>query len=172
MIHVFQRLLPPGWVYPCTTEDISAQLAKVPTEDLEGLWAVGLVPATRRDCGANGRYFSAPKPVIYLLSYREALRYRLSPHTTRADVEHLWAVEIAYGMRIEQEGSRWVCQWETEALRRYTVEHVLMHEVGHHVCHCQRRRDGFTGSLEYGASEQFAEHYALRLRPLPGRIFD
>lgn len=164
MINVFQRPLPPGWVYPCTPEDISAQLAEVPTGDLEGLWAVGLVPATRRDCWANGRYFSAPKPVIYLLSYRETLCYRQPPHTTRAGIEHGLSVETAYGMQIEQEGRRWACQWEAEALRRFTIEHVLMHEIGHHICFLQRHRDGFKGALGWAASEQFAEDYALRFQ--------
>ncbi|MDQ2686240.1 MAG: SMP-30/gluconolactonase/LRE family protein [Armatimonadota bacterium] len=101
-----------------------------------------------------------------MYSYRETLCYRQPPHITRGDIEHFWVVELSYGMQITQEGSRWVCQWEAEALRRFTVEHVLLHEIGHHVCFRQRRQEGFQGPLRHIPSEQFAEDYALRLQRL------
>ncbi len=162
MFTVFERPLTPGLIYPCTVQDIAEELTRVPPTDLGGLNGVGLVPTTRSDHWANGRYFARPKPHILLYSYPDTLTYRLSPHTKRHDIEHSLAVEIAFGMRVERQGSRWLCRWEPERLQVFTLKHVLLHEVGHHVYWMQRQQDGFTGNPSTRVKEQFAEDYALR----------
>jgi hypothetical protein len=161
-ITLFERPLLAGWIYPCTLEDIRERLAELPTEDLEGLWAVGLVPSTRKDCSVNGRYFGGDRPTIHLCSHQMSLTYKQPDQVKRSDLEHSQMVQLEYGMRIERVGSRWFCRWSPEDLRRFVVEHVLLHEVGHHVHHMQRRRQGFTSRLTLGVREQFAEDYALR----------
>jgi hypothetical protein len=71
-------------------------------------------------------------------------------------------VELAFGMRVEQIGRRWVCRWSADDLLRFILEHVLIHEVGHHVDWRERTRAGFTRVPSLAAREQFAEDYALR----------
>lgn len=162
MINVFERTLLPNEVYPCTTEDIRQRLTRIPTIDLEGLWAVGLISSTRKDNNSNGRYIPGRKPVIHLLSYPETLAYKLFPHTKYSEIESGLAVELKFGMRVEQIGSRWMCTWDKESLRQFTLEHVLLHELGHHVYYRQRIRTGVSSFPAYHVGEQFAEAYALR----------
>lgn len=164
-IRFFSEPLPAGWVYPCTLEDIRAQLSRLPPEDLRGLHAVGLVPSTRRDQPANARYCYSPHPVIRLYSFLADLRYKLPARTRGGDIESGLAVELEYGLQVEQVGSRYTVRWEARHLRRFILEHVLPHEVGHHVYHTRRQVAGYVfrpGTVE---SEQFAEAYARRIRP-------
>lgn len=165
-VAVFERPALAGWVYPCTPHDIRGQLARVPEWDQEGLWAVGLVPATRRNCGAYGTYYPwkrpMNKPVIFLHSQPSSLRFRLRWHWSHGALARCFAVELAYGMEVDQTSGRTVCRWGAECLRRYTLEHVLPHEIGHHVQYRQRWRGGHGGDLGWRVKEQFAEDYALR----------
>ncbi len=162
MVPVFERPLTPGWVYPCTVKDINEQLSLIPSCELDGLAAVGLVPATRKDCRADGRYFFRDKPQVHLYSYPASLTYRQAAQTKRHETERGLAVEIAFGMCVEKQGSRWVCHWEADHLREFTLRHVLLHEIGHHVYWMERRRNGHKTLPRTAASEQFAEDYALR----------
>jgi len=154
----------PGWVYPCTLADIQARLAKLPEADLESLWAVGLAPSTRKDCHVHARYIPGERPVIYIFSYVDTLVFKQPANVKRSEVESGLVVELMYGMEVECAGSRWLCRWNPENLRRFIVEHVLLHEVGHHVHYMQRARQGIQRPPTKRDTEQFAEAYALRHR--------
>ena len=163
-IRFFERPLLPGWIYPCTLDYIQTRLAQLPEEDLEGLWAVGLAPSTRNDWKANARYIFGERPVIYIFSFAASLTFKQPAHVKRSEIESGLAIELAYGMQVQRVGSRWLCQWEPENLRRFIVEHVLLHEVGHHVHYRQRARVGIHRPPAHRDTEQFAEAYALRQR--------
>ncbi|HEY3268179.1 MAG TPA: hypothetical protein VGM37_14750 [Armatimonadota bacterium] len=79
------------------------------------------------------------------------------PHTRPHNIEQWYRHELAFGMRVEQRGGRYVGVWEPGDLRRYVACHVLLHEVGHHVF---RRRFGFHPGE---TSERYADDYAFRL---------
>src|SRR5262249_47370116 len=143
-------------------DDLRTHLSQVDAGDLEGLWAIGLVPSTQKDCGANARYFADPRPVIHVYSIPDTLRYRQPLHTRRSDLETGCRIELEYGRRIEQEGARWACRWAPEPLRQFILEHVLLHEIGHHVTHRERRRLGLPRLTNQTHREQLAEAYALR----------
>lgn len=162
MPHVFERPLLPGWVYPCTTAYLVQSLSSLPPEFLDGLWAVGLVPATQKDCAANARYIPRPKPVIHVYSFPDSFSYQLPKSTRQSDVLRDLATELDYGMRLEEAGARLVCAWDPEDLRRFVTEFVLLHEVGHHVCHQERRRDGWTPCPGNQVCEQFADAFARK----------
>lgn len=161
-MHVFERPCLPGWFYPCTVEDIRQRLSLLPESDLNGLWAVGLVPATRKDSSADGRYFFCEKPVVHLYAYPTTLAHKQPAHVRWGDIERGFAVELSYGMSVEQAGSRYLCVWKREDLHRFIVQHVLLHEIGHHVYHWQRRQRGYAYCPSTTESEQFAEAYARR----------
>jgi hypothetical protein len=150
MVRVFEKPLPPGWSYPCTVEEIEQQLLTFPPEDLAGLAVICLVPALRRDLedrGVDGRYCrSQYKPKICLYGWPDSFAYKFPKGTKRHHLAHL-DVERGFGMHVEQIGRRWFCRWDREDWRRFVLEHVLPHEIGHHV---------------YGLSEELAEDYALR----------
>jgi hypothetical protein len=137
-------------------------LEHLPKQDLDGIWSIGLVPATRKDGETDGRYYFAPKPTIQLFSYQDTLRFKLRAHTTQADIERVFSIQRQYGMEIERDGSRYICVWSPEYLRRFIVEYVLLHEVGHHVFFWQRQNQGYAYTPHIGGVEQFAENYARR----------
>jgi hypothetical protein len=157
MVRVFEKPLHPGWIYPCTVEEIEQQLLTFPPEDLAGLAVICLVPALRRDLqdwGVDGRYYRS-KAKICLYGWPDPPTYKYAKGTKRHHLAHL-DVERSFGMQVEQIGTRWYCRWHREDWRRFVLEHVLPHEIGHHVC---------------GLSEILAEDYALRyLRRLNGGV--
>ena len=161
-LHLFERPCLPGWLYPCTLDDIASSIARLPEQDLEGLWAVGLVPSTRKNNNAYGSYWFAPKPKVYLWSYPESLRFKLRANAKISEIERGLKAELQYGMKIEREGGRYVCAWSLENLRRFMVEHVLLHEIGHHVFFWGRKQQGLPYNIYVPGDEQFAEDYALR----------
>jgi uncharacterized protein YjaZ len=163
VIYIFERPCPDGWVYPCSREDIADHLAQFPLQDVEGLWAVGLVPSTRKNDTANARYFFGTRPTIHIYSHRCSLQFKQPPQTKQIDIGLGLYRELQYGLKVELQGRRYISQWAASDLRRFIREHVLAHEIGHHV-HCrQRQQQGYTHVLSKAYSEQFAEAYAVRM---------
>jgi hypothetical protein len=155
MIRVLERPLHPGWVYPCTVAEIEQQLLTFPPEDLKGLAVICLVPALRRDLedrGVDGRH-CRERATIYLYGWPASLTCKFAPKSKRHHLAHL-DIESSFGMQVEQIRTRWYCRWEREDWRRFVLQQVLPHEIGHHVC---------------GLSEKLADDYALRyLRRVKG----
>jgi hypothetical protein len=167
-IAVFARPLPAGsdHRYPCTVEDIRAQLAQVPEYDLEGLWAIGLAPPVRDNRNAYATYYRwkrpMRKPVILLYSIKGAFDFRLRARSDPGYIKQRYRVERSYGIEIVRVDSRVLCRWSAKDGRRYMVEHVLLHEIGHHVQYQQRWRARLSLWLPSHIKEQFAEDYAIR----------
>ena len=163
---LFERPLPSGWVYPCSLDDIRQQLVLVPEQDLEGLLAVGLAAPKREDRRYHGTYWywswRMKTPVIHLYACPASLSFKTRRHYSVGKAAQCFAVELSYGMWTERVGGRLLCRWERECLRRYVAEHVLLHEIGHHVQRRQRLRVGFSAFPGHSASEQFANDYATR----------
>lgn len=167
-VRLYERPLPPNsrHRYPCSLDDLRAQLARVPEYDLEGLCSVGLRPAARDDRKYYGVYCPYPwptyKPHVLIFSYCGKMAFMLSPRRTAGYVQRRFQVERGYGMEIERPGRRYILTWPDEDLRRYISEHVLLHEIGHHVQDRQRWRAGLDRRLPSCVEEQFAEDYAIR----------
>jgi hypothetical protein len=163
---LFEHPLADGWVYPCTCADIRQQLALVPEQDTEGLLAVGLAAPKREDRRYYGTYWywswRIKTPVIHLYAWPASLSFKTRRHYSVGEAAQCFAVELSYGMQAERAGCRLLCRWETDCLRRYVAEHVLLHEIGHHVQRRQRLRVGFSAFPGHTASEQFADDYASR----------
>lgn len=160
MIRLFQRPILPGWIYPCTLEDIKTKLETVPPNDLKNLYAIGLQASTKKDNSANGRYIYTDKPTIYLYSFHDDFQYRLPTNTKRKDLLLGFEVEMKYGMTILGDDSKFTLNWTPDQLRNFILNHVLLHEIGHHVYFENRLKKGFKSNVNRADSEQFAEHYA------------
>lgn len=144
MVITAAELPGPEWVYPCTVDDLRKGLADFPSAHLEGLNAVRLVPSTRRNNSANGRYFySQPSREIHLYSHVSDLQFKFAFHGQRPTLEDLLRVELSYGMALCQVSGSWVSQWQPEPWRTFVLDHVLAHEVGHHVYHFRRYLAGY-----------------------------
>ena len=173
-IPVFERPLPVGsrhW-YPCSVADIRKQLALVPEYDLEGLWAIGLSPLLPDDHYCDATYYCRRypigKPVILLHSRTNHFVYKLRRRRDIGFIKQRLQTELEYGMQIERCGDVFYCRWPVESQRRFTVEHVLLHEIGHHVEYQQRARAQYRRRLPSLMKEQFAEDYALRFQRIHG----
>ena len=165
-INVFERPCPPHRAYPCTAEDIRHRLTGIPEQDLVRLWAVGLMPADHETRDAHGIYYRhfwrAHGPVIHLLSHPMPLRVKLGWRYTAQEVERRFWVELSFGVRVVGHSSPTVLKWDATCLRHYILDHVLPHEVGHHVQYQRRWLAGHRRDLPSSQKEQFAEDYALR----------
>jgi len=167
-VALFERPLPPGGAdrYPCTVEDIRGQLARVPEYEIEGLWAIGLFPQPRGRARAYGTYYRwfppIGKPVILIHPAQDPWTFTLRRHGSAGYTKDHRAVERRYGLQTERSGSSVVCHWPADGGRRFVVQHVLLHEIGHHVQYQERWRAGLTPGLPAHIMEQFAEDYALR----------
>ena len=154
------------WKFPTTIENVRKVVESLPTEDVEGLYSVGLVQSDRATRHRNGVYYFQPKPDIKLYTYPFDLRYKQPATVKLKHVELHQRVEIEFGMKIRLEGSRLICAWESAELERFILFHVLLHEVGHYVFHSHWELNGLKRVTNRVSSEQFAEAYALRMHPL------
>jgi hypothetical protein len=162
---VFQeQLKTSSQVYPCTVEELQTQLTRFSRADLVGLSSVGLTPQTNQDRLTNARYFFGQEGRIVIYSYPFDLTVKLPTSIRRAHITQGFSTELSFGMKVESVGARQICRWDDDDLRRFILEHVLPHEIGHHVYHRQRMERGYEFQPGTAASEQFAESYALRFR--------
>jgi len=175
MVQIIELPIADGWVYPCSANDLGAALAAVSPADLEGLSAIVLAPATRRDCSAYARYSGGERPAIFNFSLRQTLGFKLSAHVSMSCARRCCWVDLEYGMDLIMRGARIYSRWTAiEDLRNFILDHVLLHEIGHHVFWRERARRGFANPVSVRVSEQFAEDYALRMSRLNHRsnLFD
>jgi len=67
------------------------------------------------------------------------------------------AAYLRFGASVRREGGRWYAMLSGVQLRRFFVEHLFCHEVGHHVDHYNRHWSKANGRLV----EDFADQYAV-----------
>lgn len=116
---------PKGYVYPCTLGEVKRQLRRVPPEYTEGLWQVRLSNQIRRYRDRDGDYLDGE---IRLFPYPERLTFPVSPRPNDP-----WDQEwLAWGAQVVDDAGIRSLQWSRDALRRYILDHVLLHELGHH----------------------------------------
>lgn len=162
MITFFEEPLADNWVYPCSLDEIRTTLETLPPDLLEGITTIGLCRSTNRDQYANARYFYGKEARIHIYSWKSDLQLRQPAHTTLHRAKRYFDREIEYGMTLEVSGRRLICRWEKEPLKRFILEHVLLHEIGHHVYYRERIASGLTFQPGTHESEKFAEAYARR----------
>lgn len=100
--------------------------------------------------------------MILLYSFKGTGEFKLRGRSDPGFLQQWFCVERSYGIEMERTGRSPDCLWSAENLRRYIVEHVLLHEIGHHVQYQQRWRAGIRCRLASHIHEQFAEDYAIR----------
>jgi hypothetical protein len=142
-------------------DDLRRQLARLPPADLEGLWAVGLVPRTRK-LRTYGYYQSGFRPFIHLCSRPASLEFRLRSRKKRRRIEHFYRIELFFGLQIERQSGVWWGRWEADGLRRFMLEYMLLHEIGHHVYSLGHPRHQYPTNASELNHERFAIAYAHR----------
>jgi hypothetical protein len=138
---------PKGHIYPCTARELKRQLRRVPPRYLEGLRQIRFSNQIRRFRDRDADYLDGE---IRLFPYPERLIFPASPRP-----HDPWDQEwLAWGAQVVDDGGVRSLQWTPAALRRYILEHVLLHELGHHYAAIQHLPD----------SERQAEQVARRIR--------
>ena len=62
-----------------------------------------------------------------------------------------------YGAKLEKDTRGWVSKWTLEGVRKYYIQSILFHEVGHHIDRYYRH----WSAANHKAVEEFADQYAI-----------
>lgn len=161
-VRFYEEPLQGGCLYPCTHIGIKEILSRLPAEDVAGLVSIGLVHGKQKD-SANARYFFEPEPKIEIYSYPDSLSYRIGRRHSKPELERYYGVELSFGMSLLNRDGVWNAYWNQEDLERFVLQHVLLHEVGHHVYRWQVLSSWNRHKPNRDASERYAEDYARRM---------
>lgn len=152
----------PGFWHPASKRDVLELLRAAGPAARYGLRTVELVRAhaTARSALAFGRYEA---PCRILLFEQPALPWRVPGALKREDVLRL---KRAGAVITTEPGLRaTLVDWPDDSLRRFMLEEVLLHELGHHVLqqHKGKRSARIARSRDH---EAFAARFAARQRSL------
>lgn len=158
------------YVFPVSVEEVAAALERLPAQHREGITHIWLRKRARRHggpdeslaefiCGSGVRVvvlYAWPADGVLPLGKRQP---------PRGGVAHF----IRYGGVLRPMRDSWAISFEMAGLRRFYLEHLLCHEVGHHV-------DWYTRMWSKANSKEVeaaADQYAYAWGPLVGgQIFE
>ncbi|MGV8125450.1 MAG: hypothetical protein AB9903_19605 [Vulcanimicrobiota bacterium] len=139
--------LPGGYTFPCSVQEIKKVLQEIPLEHLNGIKRIRL--SAQKVTLADASYIDG---TINIYAVPRDLKFLY----TEKPPESILREYSRFGARWDKLGDAWYCYWKLDHYKRYILEHVLFHELGHHIddFHSERRSFG---------KEKFAERYALDL---------
>jgi hypothetical protein len=148
-VRLFREALPDGWQYPCTGEELAAQLRELPAAWTARLRSVRLT--FHPEWGFHARTDRSRIEINYVVD--AALRAP-TPIVEEA------LEELTFGARFETiAGTRCLVWRDRESLRTYILGHILIHELGHHVT---------PPGMRIMEEEEWAEAFAFRYFRPPG----
>jgi hypothetical protein len=142
----------PGFVHVLTETDISTRLAELPAALLANLHCIVLPRMTRKRKLFN----------VYGMQWNETIY--LYPMTADLRVEGLvlgadyMAEAQQFGAIVDKDAG--VIQWTPETIKRYYLENILIHELGHTLDRKNSSRKD---------REAYAEHFARKYGKWPKR---
>jgi hypothetical protein len=139
--------LPEGYIFPCSIAEIRKSLMEIPTEHLSGIKRIRL--SGQKVTNADASYIDG---TINIYAIPRDLKFIF----TEKPPESLLKEYSRFGARWEVLGENWYCYWRLDSFKKYILEHVLFHELGHHI-------DDFLSLRRSFGKEKFAERYALNL---------
>jgi len=148
------RRAQPGHYHPASAGDVRDALRAFGEEFYYGVELVELVPAPRLSSRLPLGRLVAPGRILLFDQARSPWRlgFRLGP-VDRSRLVEAGAVLDLHG----------VVSWPGDTLRRFMLQYVLTHEVGHHVLQHERRLRGERGARTR-EHEARAEAIAAQLR--------
>ena len=158
--------------FPLSGRETIAALEALPKKDTSGIthvwlrrvrktdYVAGELPLATFICGSGVR-------LITLFPWPRDRTLRLG---RRKPTQRLIREYSAFDAELLQEDGRWCFRFSEDALRRFYVEHLLYHEVGHHVDWYRRHwspanaREGEEAANQYAmAKSRTATHILNRL---------
>ncbi len=154
---IYDRPLSPGFVRPCSVQDILEVLVNIPGEYLIGLRGVFLMAGTAKQARRQSlTYGIYANDTIYLFPISQLKLENGIYISSKA-----WDVPVyeRFGFVVEpSQHSKFRVRFSSEQLRSLFLYDVLLHEIGHHI----------EGIRRSGESERyarwFAEFQAARLK--------
>lgn len=139
--------LPDGYIYPCTVQDIKNILMEIPLEHLDGIKRIRL--SSQKVTNADASYNNG---TINIYAVPRDLKFIFMEKPPESIVKEY----SRFGAKWEVLGESWYCYWKQDNFKKYILEHVLFHELGHHI-------DDYLSLRGRLGKEKFAERYALNL---------
>lgn len=152
---VVAEQLHPDFIMPVSPRDVRRQLRQLPAKCLHGLRAIFLLGGSSKQDKVSDSSLSTfgmyGEKCVYLHPYPERSLEMCFP---RAPQPHrMWEYRRA-GARCNTDAEGTWVRFTPEALRRFYLQDVLVHELGHHV-------DRFRAdSRSYEKGERYAEWFA------------
>ncbi len=156
--------------FPISADEALAALKSLPKRDYAGITHLWLRRVKKDDfvegerplatfiCGSGVR-------MITLYAWPKDMKLRFG----QKKPSNRWQNEIKrYGGSIQKIGREWVGEFTLPALRRFCIQSILFHEVGHHVDQYCRH----WSQANYKEVEEFADQYALAMTANATRVFN
>ncbi len=153
------------YVFPVSVDEVAAALEQLPPAHREGithLWLRKRSPRRGGDGQALAEFIcGSGVRVVVLYAWPADGVLALGRRKPQArEVSHF----LRYGGVLQQRRGVWTISFEPEALRRFYIEHLLCHEVGHHVEWFSRA----WSKANIKETEDYADQYAYVWGPLAG----
>lgn len=145
--------------FPLNGKETLEALSALPKRDFEGITHVWLRRLKKSDyihgnqpyawfsCGSGVRLITVfPWPNDMIVNYG----VKRPPNRIINEVER-------YGATVEKSGKRWFSRWNLEAVRRFYIQGILYHEVGHHIDWYNRH----WSDANLKPVEEYADQYAI-----------
>jgi len=145
----------PGYTHVVTAKEVRARLSKLPAAFAETLEVVQFSRMTRKKQSfpCYGMQWGS---TIYLYPIEKSLveHFSIPPRPAVYNEARM------YGGKWVQQGSKWQLVWNSETIRDFYLNNVLIHELGHLLD--QRNRS-------YQDRERYAEWFAIQYGYRPSR---
>jgi hypothetical protein len=123
------------YFFPIGEDEVRRELAHLPSKDWRGITHIWFRRFKKTDYEANElplAEFSCGSGVrlITLYPWPRSLEWG---HGDKKPPAALRRVLERYGAELAIRDGEWISRWEEPALKNFYVEHLLFHEIGHHV---------------------------------------
>jgi hypothetical protein len=156
--------------FPLTAEEVLAAIDALPREDVEGITHIWLRRIKKSDyidqvqplawfiCGSGVRLITLfPWPSDMILRYG----------STKPSKKKIAEAE-KFGAKIEKIDQIWVSRWTLEGVRKFYVQKIIYHEVGHHIDWYNRS----WSKANRNQVEEFANQYAIAMTANATHVYD
>lgn len=158
------------YFFPISAEEAKEAIAALPRSDYQGITHIWLrrhkkseyegrqLPLAEFICGSGVRViiiYPFPRSMVMALgSKKPSLRQRRELSK--------WSNNFVYSK------GGWSLRWEIDSLRKYYINNLLYHEVGHHVDWYNR----YWSAANSTKVEEFADQYAIQKTAIAVKVFN
>ncbi len=156
--------------FPLTGEETIKALKALPEDDYEGITHVWLRRFKKSDYIENQvplACFICGSGVRVVVLYPWANDMLLSYGAKKPSNKILNEAE-KFNAKIIKKGKTWFSKWTIEGLRKFYIQHLLYHEVGHHIDWYNRQ----WSKANSKTVEEYADQYAMAKTATATHIFN